>query len=116
MNEADAWSIERECWLSGTDAYERWLSADAMVILVGSPGVLTRAAAVDALRQVPRWNDVAFESTRLVRPAPDVVILAYDAVAERNGGTETYRARCSSTYIDRGAGQWQLTCHQQSPL
>lgn len=92
MNEAEAWSIERECWLSGADAYERWLSAEAMVVLPGRTGVLSRAAAIDALSQLTRWNDVAFESARLLRPAPDVVRLTYDAIAERDAGAKTYRA------------------------
>jgi hypothetical protein len=116
MNEAEAWSIERECWLSGADAYERWLSAEAMVVLPGRTGVLSRAAAIDALSQLTRWNDVAFESARLLRPAPDVVRLTYDAIAERDAGAKTYRARCSSTYVDQGGGQWRLICHQQTPL
>ena len=116
MNEAEAWSIERECWLSGADAYERWLSAEAMVVLPGPTGVLSRAAAIDALRRVTRWNDVAFESARIMRPAPEVVRLAYDAIAERNAGAETYRARCRSTYVYQGGGQWMLIYHQQTPL
>lgn len=116
MNEAEAWSIERECWLSGPDGYDRWLSAEAIVVLPGRRGVLTRADALDALRQAPRWNDVALESTRLVRPAPDVVLLAYDAIAERHAGAETYRARCSSTYVYQGGGRWVLIRHQQTPL
>jgi hypothetical protein len=53
---------------------------------------------------------------RLLRPAANVLLLIYEATAERDGGKSAYRARCSSMYLDPGDGQWKLALHQQTPL
>ncbi len=67
MNEAEAWSIERECWLSGAHAYERWLSAEAIVVLPGRTGVLSRAAAIEALAHARRAGTTSPLSPRASR-------------------------------------------------
>ncbi len=116
MNEAEAASIERAFWLAGADVYERRLAPEAIMVLPGSAGILTRAATIEAIRQSPRWDDVSFESLQITRPARNVVLLAYEGTGERDGGKTAYRARCSSMYVENGEGEWLLAFHQQTPL
>jgi hypothetical protein len=116
MTEADVWRIERALWLEGAAVYEQRLAPEAIMVMPGAAGVLTRAATIEAIQQSPRWTDVAFESMRLLRPAANVLLLIYEATAERDGGKSAYRARCSSMYLDPGDGQWKLALHQQTPL
>jgi hypothetical protein len=116
MTETEAWKIERAFWLEGSAVYEHRLAPDALMVLPGSVGVLTRAATLEANRHSPRWSEVAFESMRMVRPAGNVLLLVYEATAEGDGGETAYRARCTSVYLEYGAGDWKLVLHQESPL
>ena len=116
MNEAEVRAIERSFWLEGPEVYERLLAPDAIVVLPGSAGILPRNAVIESIRRSPRWDDVSFESMQMTRPAPNVVLLAYEATGERDGGKDAYRARCGSMYVMNGAGEWMLAFHQQTSL
>jgi hypothetical protein len=115
MTETEAWRIERDLWLSEPEIYDQRLAPEAIIVLPGTAGILTSAATIDASHHFPRLDHVAFESMRMIRPAPNLLLLAYEASGVREGGTRTYRARCSSMYVDQ-AGEWFLAFHQQTPL
>ena len=40
--DADLWAIEREFWLGGADVYESPVAPDALFVLPGPIGTLTR--------------------------------------------------------------------------
>jgi hypothetical protein len=115
LNEAEAWDLERAFWLEGASLYEHRLAPEAVVVLPGAGGVLTRPATLQAIGQ-SRRSEVSFESKRMLRPASNVVLLVYDATAEGARPKSDHGVRCSSMYLDPGDGQWKLALHQQTPL
>ncbi|HET9448627.1 MAG TPA: hypothetical protein VFO35_20310 [Steroidobacteraceae bacterium] len=112
--DADLWAMEREFWLGGADVYEARVAPEALLVLPDPAGTLMRSQTIEAIRQSPRWEEVEFESAHTVWPTADLVLLAYAAVGRRDRGRTTYRARCSSMYVEKG-GLWMLIFHQQTP-
>lgn len=113
--DADLWAIEREFWLGGADVYESRVAPDALFVLPGRIGTLTRSQTIDVIRRSPRWEEVAFESVHTIRPRMEVALLSYEGIGQRDGSKTVYRARCASMYVDKG-GRWMLIFHQQTPL
>ena len=113
--DADLWAIEREFWLGGAEVYESGVAPEALFVLPGPIGTLTRSQTIDVIRGSPRWDEVAFESVHTIRPRIDVALLSYEGIGQRDGGKTVYRARCSSMYVETG-GRWLLIFHQQTPL
>ncbi len=50
----------------------------------------------------------------MARPEEGLIVVAYKAVAERDG-TEGYAARCTSTYRRLAHEEWRVVQHQQTP-
>lgn len=113
MNDEKLWHIEEQFWLAGADFYDQHLCANALMVLPPPTGVLDRPATLDAIQQGHRWERATFEKRRFARPASDVAVLAYSAIALRDSGP-AYRAICSSTYVKVGEA-WLLALHQQTP-
>ena len=107
------WTIERSLWLDGVDAWQAHL-ASSCIMAFGPTGAMQNARIIDSLRATPRWSAVEMSDTLLIRPAPNVAVLAYAATAQREGG-EHYRALCTSSYVEEG-GDWKIAQHQQTPL
>jgi hypothetical protein len=113
MRMDELWTIERDLWLAGVDAYETRMAPQCLMVF-GPMGVMERGAILDAVRQAPRWSEVAFDQRQSIAPADDIAVLAYRATGSRDGA-EPYRALCTSSYI-RSAGRWLIAHHQQTPL
>ena len=78
----------------------------------GPMGVMNRTEIVDSMRDAPRWSGVDMVDMTQTKPADNVSIIAYRALATRSG-TEPYEAVCTSTYVTID-GRWKLSQHQQS--
>ncbi|MGV8830725.1 MAG: DUF4440 domain-containing protein [Devosia sp.] len=107
------WNIERSLWLQGVDAWEQHL-ANCCIMAFGPTGAMQNTQIIESLRAAPRWLDVTMSEIQLIRPAADVAVLAYRALAQRDGAAP-YEALCTSTYVG-AAGTWQIAQHQQTPL
>ena len=107
----DLWSLERELWTGGADAWRRLVSDDALMVVPAPEPVMDAAAAIDAVGRAPRWESVAMDDGRAV-PMTDATLLVYRARARRDGG-DPYRAACSSIWSGTAP---RLVFHQQTPL
>jgi len=112
MNETDhLWDLERRFWLEGPQHYRA--AMDPACVMVFPSGVLRAEAILDSLMGAPRWESVAMVERALARPADELAVLAYRAMAVREGA-EPHTAWCSSTYR-RDGPRWRLVQHQQTP-
>ncbi len=107
------WATEENFWLEGPDFYRAHLAGNAEMWFPDRPEPLKGDEILDALRNVPRWEEVAF-SQQTVTVADDQVTLRYHAVARREG-QDDYRAHCKSTYL-RDSGGLRLIEHRQRAL
>lgn len=71
-----------------------------------------RDAVAATVKNSARWQDLAIELKGLVQPEANVVILSYQANAQRDG--QPYAALVSSGYVRRSRA-WKLAFHQQTP-
>lgn len=109
----DLWKNERRLWQEGVGAYEELMGPEC-VMAFAPMGIMDRSQIIDSMSGAPRWSDVEMTDTTQTRPAADVSILAYRALATRPGN-EPYEAVCTSTYISID-GRWKLAQHQQSAV
>jgi hypothetical protein len=109
----DLWNNERRLWQEGVGAYEE-LMAPECVMAFGPTGIMDRSQIIDSMSDTPRWSGVDMTDTTQTRPADDVSIIAYYALATRPGN-EPYEAICTSTYVAI-EGLWKLAQHQQSAV
>ena len=113
MTDAEFWQIERELWLGGPEVFRRWVARECLMVFPDPVGILTGPTVVESIAPGPRWQTVTFLVTALRRLGGDVAVLAYRVEAGRPAGA-TYRAFCSTTYVQQ-AGDWWLMQHQQTP-
>jgi hypothetical protein len=112
MDNSELIDLERRFWTSGPEFYREHLAEDCIMVFPGV-GILSRDAVLSEIGTASRWNGVLMTDVRVV-PLHDAVIVAYAAVARRNGVDAPYLALVSSAYIKQD-GAWKLTFHQQSP-
>jgi hypothetical protein len=91
--------------------YEQVLDEHALMLLPGGMVLSDRAAILDSMSGAP-WSRYRLEDVRCLHATPDVGVIAYGVVAERDGSE--YSALVSSTYARRDHG-WKLFFHQQTP-
>ena len=103
---------ERSFWFGDADHYRASLTPGCLMVFPGM-GSVGREALIAGIESGPRWSHVAFEDWHRDDPAPDVAIVAYRAVATREGLDGPYRANCGSCYV-RDGGRWRLAFHQQT--
>jgi Domain of unknown function (DUF4440) len=115
MSEETLWSLEQKFWTGDAALYESRLAPTALMVLPDPAGILDREQAIESIRTAPRWAAVEFDDRREIRPAAQVVVLAYIARARRARDQTDYHARCSSTYVD-DQGRWLLALHHQTVL
>lgn len=107
----DLRNTERRLWEEGVGAYEE-LMAPECVMAFGPIGIMDRTEIVDSMRNAPRWSGVDMIDITQTRPADNVLIIAYRALATKSGA-DPYEAVCTSTYVTID-GRWKLAQHQQS--
>lgn len=115
MTDAELWTIEQNLWTGGPAMFASRLADSCVMALPAPAGIIAgRAAIVASIAANPRWSTIEMTERTLVRPASDLVVLAYRATGQRVGAAQ-YHAYCSSTYRRDERG-WQLVQHQQTPL
>ena len=107
--------LERRFWTAGVEFYETHLATDCVMLFPGA-GVLSREAAIAGVAGGgPRWRDIEMKDVRVVVLHDAAAILAYAAVARKDGSQAPYSALVGSVYASQD-GAWKLAFHQQSPL
>jgi hypothetical protein len=111
-------ALERQGWdalsSSGEAArafYDDVLDDQPVMLLPGGMRLDVRESIVESMSGQP-WSSYALEDVRALLPTPDVGVVTYGVVAERDG--RRYSALMSSTYVRREGG-WKLAFHQQTP-
>ena len=113
MDDEAIWRAEEAFWTGGEAYYAQALDPECLMVFPGI-GALDARAAVEGLKQAPRWRSVVFAQQRIARPADEIATLAYRASAQRDWDAP-YEAWCSSSYR-HAAGRWLLFQHQQTPV
>ena len=108
------YELERGFWTGGADFYRAHADDSCLVVFPGMVRLLSNAELAQTVTSGPRWQDLEIKPKGMTRPAPSVVVIAYEASARR-GDEPPYRAAISSGYVDRG-GLWKLAWHTQTPL
>ena len=109
-------ALEREGWEAlaagrGAEYYREHLSDDALMAF--SFGVMSREAAIEAMRSAPPWSTFEIREAQVVQLTPDSGVVVYRATARR-AGQDPYHAVISSAFVRRD-GAWKLAFHQQTP-
>ncbi|GGL74181.1 nuclear transport factor 2 family protein [Wenxinia marina] len=113
--ETTLWESEKSFWMEGADFYESRLADGALMVLPYPVGLMRRDAAIDAIRQAPRWGGVEL-SDRAVTRRGATAVLSYRATGWRDGDGVPYRALCASTYVEDDDGTWLMLAHNQQAL
>ena len=118
MGEDALAGLERQGWdalSSDGDAarafYDRILDDQPVMVLPGGMRLDDRATIVASMSGQP-WSRYALEDVRSSNLTPDVGVVVYGVVAERDG--QEYSALMTSLYVRRPDG-WRLAFHQQTP-
>ena len=106
--------MEERFWKSGADFYRSNLAEGVLMVLPEPTGILVRDQVLEAVGRAPRWASVQFEQRWLVQISEATAIIAYKAIARRDGDAAPYVALASSGYVPAGQG-WKLAFHQQTP-
>ncbi len=114
MNDERIWEFERELWVGPADAYDRKVADTVVMALPTDPWLLDGKAARAAVKDTPRWEEVAFSDTHVERPEHGLIVIAYRAQASRGG--HHYDALCTSTLRRVSEEDWEVVQHQQTPL
>src|SRR4051794_15509872 len=104
----DLITLERQGWralsTSGEAArafYADVLDENAVMLLPGGMRLDDRTTMLESMSGRP-WSRHALEDVSCLRPAPDMGVLTYGVVAERDGSE--YSALMSSVYVRRDDG------------
>lgn len=104
-------------WTNDPELYHDSLRHDAL-LMFGETGVITRDAAIAAIREEHRenrhWAEVRFSDQRVLSPTDDTRVLIYKAAARWNYESNLITVHCSSVYA-LDSGGWKLVFHQQTP-
>lgn len=114
MDDERIWAFEKSLWTGDAAHYRESIDEHAVMVVPTEPYVLTGAEAAQAVAATPRWSDVRFECTRVERPEEGLIVIGYEAHAEKEGD-ERYRAWCTTTYRRLAHEQWRVVQHQQTP-
>ena len=113
MEDLRVWAFEESLWTGDADHYRESIDESALMVVPQPPYVLESEAAVDAVSQTPRWEQVTFRDGRIVRPQEGLIVIAYGVEATK--GDERYIAHCTSTYRRLEHDVWKVVQHQQTP-
>jgi hypothetical protein len=110
--------IERKLWTNDPVFYENNLIEEARLVFPET-GVITRAVALDAIRQENaegrRWAEVEFKEVRILQLTDSTCLLTYTVAARWEHEQSKVFALASSVYVKRD-GVWKLAWHQQTPI
>lgn len=106
------WDFEKSLWTGGADRYRELVDDECLMVLPAPPFVMSGAQAIEAVANTPRWDKIEFSNAQIARPQEGLIVLAYDARAERDG--EAYHAYCTSTLRRLSHEEWRVVQHQQT--
>ena len=113
MDDERIWAFEESLWLGDADHYCALIDPECVMVLPADPYVYTATAAIDAVAHTPRWASVELTERKVQRPEEGLIVIAYQANAEREG--ERYRAYCTTSMRRRGHEDWLVVQHSQLP-
>lgn len=113
MEDQRVWAFEESLWTGDARHYRESIDEAALMVVPRPPYVLEGAAAVAAVSDTPRWDQVHLDERRIVRPQEGLIVVGYRAEASR--GDERYVAHCTSTYRRLEHDVWKVVQHQQTP-
>ena len=114
MDDARIWELEESLWTGDGDHYRHLIDESALFVVPAPPFILTGTAAAEAMAETPRWEQVDFADTQVVRPQEGLIVIAYHATARRGDGDD-YEAHCTTTLRRLEHEQWRVVQHQQTP-
>lgn len=110
--EEQGWRALSSSGQAAVDFFGQILDHTALMLLPGGLVLDDRATMLESMSGQP-WSRYDLDNLRVMNPTPDVGVVAYGVLAQREGSQE-YSALVSSTYVRREDG-WKLTLHQQTP-
>ena len=114
MEDERIWSFEESLWTADAEHYRESIDAECLMVLPTPPYVMSGSQAVEAVASTPRWSKVELSEQQVARPQEGLIVIAYQARAERDGAPP-YEAHCTSTYRRLGHEDWKVVQHQQTP-
>jgi hypothetical protein len=111
MEDARIWEMEKQLWHGGADVYRELIDEDVVMALPAEPFVFSRDAAIQAVTNTPRWDQVDFSEQQVVRPQEGLIAIAYKADARR--GEERYCAYSTTTMRRIEHDVWRVVQHSQ---
>lgn len=112
MDDARIWEMEGQLWHGGAEVYETLIDQDVVMALPAEPFVFAREAAIQAVTNTPRWDNVDFSEQQVIRPQEGLIAIAYRAEAKR--GDERYLAYCTTTMRRIEHDVWRVVQHSQT--
>ena len=113
MDDDRIWRFEEKLWLGDAETYRTLIDDECVMALPAEPYVFTADAAIEAVANTPRWNEVEFTERKVQRPEEGLIVIAYQADASREG--ESYKAYCTTSIRRRGHEDWLVVQHSQLP-
>lgn len=113
MDDARIWGSERALWTASPDQYRRTIDVACLMVLPDAPFVFSGADAASEVAETPRWQGVEFSDQRVARPTDGLIVIAYHVAARAE--SQTYSARCTTTYRRLEHDDWRVVQHQQTP-
>ena len=114
MDDERIWGSEEGLWIGDAERYRASIDDECLMVLPAPPYVMNGQQAVDAVSSTPRWSTVALTERQVSRPQEGLIVIAYNARAERDGITP-YQAHCTTTYRRLAHDDWRVVQHQQTP-
>ena len=114
MDDERVWSFEESLWVGDAEHYRALIDDECLMVLPAMPFIVTGQQAVDAVASTPRWSKADLSERQVARPQEGLIVIAYKAVAEREG-ISPYEAHCTSTYRRLAHEEWRVIQHQQTP-
>ncbi len=114
MDDTRVWNFEEGLWTGDAAHYRELIDDECLMVLPEPPYVMSGQQAIEAVASTPRWSSVALSEKQIARPEEGLIVVAYQALAKREGKDE-YRAHCTSTYRRLEHEKWRVVQHQQTP-
>jgi hypothetical protein len=115
MDDQRVWAFEESLWTATPEHYQESIDGENYLLVVPThPHVLSGQAAIDAVKNTPRWSKVAFSEQKITRPQEGLIVVAYKVDADKEEAAP-YSAYCTSTYRRLEHEVWKVVQHQQTP-
>ena len=115
MDDERVWAFEDSLWRADEAHYHRVIDKTCLMVTAVPPYIMTGEDAAARVSKTPRWDEIVFSDKRISRPHDGLIVIAYRVMA-KNPGAEAYDARCTSTYLKNGDGDWTVVQHHQAPV